>query len=54
MPRAPVVIVAVLQGPAGAYPETTGVLETGERLCIRSLRAGHIGWLPKADALSKG
>lgn len=43
-------IVADLQDPAGAYPETTGVLETGDRLYIQSLHAGHIGWLPKADA----
>ena len=43
-------IVADLQDPGGAYPETTGVLETGERLWIQSLHADHVAWLPKADA----
>jgi len=53
MPRAAVVIVAVPQDPAGAYPETTGVAEAGDRLYTQSLHAGHVGWLPKAAALSK-
>ncbi|MGW8270260.1 MAG: SMP-30/gluconolactonase/LRE family protein [Burkholderiales bacterium] len=43
-------IVADLQDPGGAYPETTGVLETGDRLWIQSLHADHVAWLPKADA----
>jgi sugar lactone lactonase YvrE len=39
-------VVADLQDPAGAYPETTGVTETAGRLYIQSLHAHHIGWLP--------
>jgi sugar lactone lactonase YvrE len=37
-------IVADLQDPAGAYPETTGVAETAERLYIQSLHAPVLGW----------
>lgn len=40
-------IVADLQDPAGAYPETTGVTETADRLYIQSLHAKGLGWLPK-------
>jgi sugar lactone lactonase YvrE len=43
-------IVADLQDPSGAYPDTTGVLETADRLYIQSLHAHAIGWLPKAGA----
>jgi len=43
-------IVADLQDPGGAYPETTGVLETGDRLWIQSLHANRVGWLAKAEA----
>jgi sugar lactone lactonase YvrE len=43
-------ILADLQDPSGAYPETTGVLETADRLYIQSLHAPAIGWLPKARA----
>jgi sugar lactone lactonase YvrE len=43
-------IVADLQDPRGAYPETTGVTETADRLYIQSLNAKSIGWLSKADA----
>jgi hypothetical protein len=43
-------IVADLQDPSGAYPETTGVLETADRLYIQSLHAHAIGWLPKTRA----
>ena len=39
-------IVADLQDPSGAYPETTGVTETTDRLYIQSLHAKGIGWLP--------
>jgi sugar lactone lactonase YvrE len=42
-------IVADLQDPGASYPETTGVLETADRLYIQSLHAHAIGWLPKAD-----
>lgn len=43
-------IVADLQDPGGAYPETTGVLETTDRLYIQSLHAKSLAWLWKADA----
>lgn len=39
-------VVADLQDPSGAYPETTGVTETRDRLYIQSLHAKGIGWLP--------
>jgi len=40
-------IVADLQDPTGAYPETTAVTETPHRLYVQSLQAGTIGWLPR-------
>ena len=40
-------VVADLQDPSGAYPETTAVTETSERLYIQSLHAKGLGWLPK-------
>ena len=40
-------IVADLQDPTGAYPETTSVTETSDRLYVQSLHANHLGWLPK-------
>ena len=40
-------IVADLQDPSGAYPETTGVTETPERLYIQSLHANVLGWVKK-------
>ncbi len=43
-------VVADLQDQSGAYPDTTGVLETADRLYIQSLHAGGIGWLPKTRA----
>jgi sugar lactone lactonase YvrE len=43
-------VVADLQDPSGAYPDTTGVLETADRLYIQSVHAPAIGWLPKARA----
>ena len=36
-----------LQDPGGAYPETTGVTETADRLYIHSLHAPAIGWVPR-------
>jgi sugar lactone lactonase YvrE len=36
-----------LQDPSGAYPETTGVTETADRLYIHSLHAPAIGWVPR-------
>lgn len=38
-------VVADLQDPSGAYPETTAVLETADRLYIQSLHAGYVGWM---------
>ena len=43
-------IVADLQDPAGAYPETTGVLELADRLWVPSLHAPSLGWLPRGAA----
>jgi sugar lactone lactonase YvrE len=40
-------VSADLQDPSGAYPETTGVTETADRLYIHSLHARGIGWLPR-------
>jgi sugar lactone lactonase YvrE len=40
-------VVADLQDPSGAYPETTGVTETKDRLYIQSLHAKGLGWMPK-------
>ena len=40
-------IVADLQDPTGAYPETTAVTETKDRLYIQSLHAQGLGWLAK-------
>jgi len=39
-------IVASLQDPTGAYPETTAVTETDDRLYIQSLHAPDLGWVP--------
>ncbi|MFA5323934.1 MAG: SMP-30/gluconolactonase/LRE family protein [Smithella sp.] len=44
-------VVADLQDPSGAYPETTGVTETTDRLYIQSLHAKGLGWLPKNQAI---
>lgn len=43
-------IVADLQDPSGKYPETTGVIETADRLYIQSLHAKSLAWLSKDDA----
>lgn len=40
-------IVADLQDPSGAYPETTAVTETADRLYVQSLHAKGLGWLAK-------
>lgn len=40
-------VVEDLQDPSGAYSETTGATETGDRLYIHSLRAPTIGWVPR-------
>ncbi len=38
-------IVADLQDPSGAYPETTAITETQDRLYVQSLHAHGLGWL---------
>ena len=40
-------ILQDLQDPTGAYPETTGVLETADKLYLQSLHAGFIGWMKR-------
>jgi sugar lactone lactonase YvrE len=40
-------VVADLQDPSGAYPETTAVTETADRLYVQSLHAKGLGWLPR-------
>ena len=40
-------VVADLQDPSGAYPETTAITETKDRLYVQSLHAHGLGWLPK-------
>ncbi|HSB98985.1 MAG TPA: SMP-30/gluconolactonase/LRE family protein [Burkholderiaceae bacterium] len=37
-------VVADLQDPSGAYPETTGVTETADRLYIQNLHLHVLGW----------
>jgi sugar lactone lactonase YvrE len=41
-------VVADLQDPSGAYPETTGATETADRLYIQSLHSHSIGWMATA------
>lgn len=38
-----------LQDPGGAYPSTTGVTETADRLYIHSLHAPTLGWVPREN-----
>jgi len=40
-------VVADLQDPTGAYPETTAITETPERLYVQSLHAKGLGWMRK-------
>lgn len=42
-------VIADLQDPAGAYPETTAVTETHDRLYIQSLHAKGLGWLTREE-----
>jgi sugar lactone lactonase YvrE len=39
-----------LQDPSGAYPDTTAVTETDDRLYIQSLHARSLGWLDRKAA----
>ncbi len=38
-------IASDLQDPSGAYPETTSVTETSDRLYVQSLHAHSLGWM---------
>lgn len=40
-------VVADLQDPTGAYPETTGLTETAGRLYVQNLHGKGLGWLPR-------
>ena len=40
-------VVADMQDPTGAYPETTSVTETADRLYIQSLHGKTLGWMPR-------
>lgn len=40
-------VLVDLQDPSGAYPQTTGVTETADRLYIQNLHNTVLGWLPK-------
>jgi len=40
-------VVADLQDPAGAYPETTGLTETPDRLYVQNLHLHVLGWRPR-------
>ncbi len=40
-------VVADLQDPTGAYPETTAITETRDRLYVQSLHAKGLGWLAR-------
>ena len=40
-------MVTDLQDPTGAYPETSGVTETADKLYVQSLHAKGLGWLSR-------
>jgi sugar lactone lactonase YvrE len=40
-------VVADLQDPSGAYPETTGLTETADRLYVQNLHLHVLGWKPR-------
>jgi len=40
-------VVADLQDPTGAYPETTGLTETADRLYVQNLHLKSLGWLTR-------
>ncbi|WP_371319891.1 SMP-30/gluconolactonase/LRE family protein [Variovorax sp. dw_308] len=40
-------VLADLQDATGAYPETTGITETRDRLYVQSLHARGLGWLKR-------
>jgi sugar lactone lactonase YvrE len=39
-------VVADLQDPSGAYPQTTGVTETADRIYVQNLHLKVLGWKP--------
>ena len=41
-------VVADLQDPKGAYPQTTGATETADRLYVQNLHLRTLGWLPRS------
>lgn len=41
-------VVADLQDPRGAYPQTTGATETADRLYVQNLHLRTLGWLPRS------
>ncbi|RQP24304.1 SMP-30/gluconolactonase/LRE family protein [Piscinibacter terrae] len=43
-------VLVDLQDPSGAYPETTAITETPDRLYVQSLHAKTLGWLEKSKA----
>jgi sugar lactone lactonase YvrE len=40
-------VVSDLQDPTGAYPDTTAITETSDRLYVQSLHAKGLGWLAR-------
>jgi sugar lactone lactonase YvrE len=40
-------VVADLQDPTGAYPQTTGLTETADRLYVQNLHLKVLGWRPR-------
>ncbi|MGS5085481.1 SMP-30/gluconolactonase/LRE family protein [Hydrogenophaga sp. A37] len=44
-------VVADWQDPSGAYPETTAVTETADRVYVHSLHARGLGWMPRPEGL---
>jgi sugar lactone lactonase YvrE len=44
-------VVVDWQDPSGAYPETTAVTETADRLYVQSLHAKALGWLARPESL---
>ncbi len=46
-------VVMDLQDATGAYPETTAVTETPDRLYVQSLHAKTLGWLPRPASLPR-
>lgn len=43
-------ILADLQDPTGEYPQTSGAVETDDRIYVQSLHADHAAWIEKKTA----